>query len=57
MDMRYEAPIVEIVDFLTMEKLANNRAEIEARDGGARAGGEGGNAGLFSRVDDGWEEW
>ena len=55
MELRYEAPFVEIIDFLAMEKLANTRAQIEARDNGAR-GGEGGETGNLS-ADTGWEEW
>ena len=55
MKLNYEMPLVDIVDFLTLEKLANTRAQIEARDNGAR-GGEGGETGNLS-ADTGWEEW
>ena len=33
MRIEYEVPSVEIVDFKALEKLASNRAAIEARDG------------------------
>ena len=38
MRIEYEMPSVEIVDFTAIEKLASNRAAIEARDG--KAGGD-----------------
>ena len=36
--MKYEKPSVEVIEFAVVEKLASNRAAIEARDG--KAGGD-----------------
>lgn len=41
MRMEYEMPLVEFIDFIAMQKLANREA-IEGRDSARGAGGEGG---------------
>ena len=35
MTMEYEKPFVEIVDFLALERIATERSQKEARDGGS----------------------
>lgn len=44
MKMEYEMPSVEVINFIALQRLANTREQIEARDNAAQQS-DGGNVG------------